>query len=139
VLKNKEVVAQAEKLLTGFKPADYDLGAHLKAIDAFEAKAVESAKQTSTKIEEELKQLQSALEDIESARPFEQLTVSGPPSSPSPALLVQRGLNNISLLFLRWKKWPRRAPRSKRRWRLWSRRASGPFLVTKRSMCPPSA
>jgi F-type H+-transporting ATPase subunit d len=40
VLKNQSVVNQAEKILKDFKPVTYDVSAHLKAIDAFEAKAV---------------------------------------------------------------------------------------------------
>jgi hypothetical protein len=40
VLKNKEIVAEGEKLLKSFKAVDYDLQAQLKAIAAFEAKAV---------------------------------------------------------------------------------------------------
>jgi len=40
VLKNQDVVAKAEKLLNDFKPVTYDIGAQVKAIDAFEAAAV---------------------------------------------------------------------------------------------------
>lgn len=40
MLKNQSVVSQAEKILKDFKPVTYDVSAHLKAIDAFEAKAV---------------------------------------------------------------------------------------------------
>lgn len=40
VLSNKDVVAQGEKLLREFKPVEYDVSAQLKAIDAFQAKAV---------------------------------------------------------------------------------------------------
>ncbi|KAH7100575.1 mitochondrial ATP synthase [Auriculariales sp. MPI-PUGE-AT-0066] len=40
VLKNQDVVNQAEKLLSDFKPVTYDVRAHVKAIEAFEAKAV---------------------------------------------------------------------------------------------------
>ena len=40
VLKNKAVVDEAEKLLKDFKPVTYDVGAQVKAIEAFEAKAV---------------------------------------------------------------------------------------------------
>ena len=40
VLKNKAVVDEAEKTLKDFKPVTYDVGAHIKAIEAFEAKAV---------------------------------------------------------------------------------------------------
>lgn len=40
VLKNKAIVDEAEKVLKEFKPVTYDVGSHVKAIDAFEAKAV---------------------------------------------------------------------------------------------------
>lgn len=40
VLKNKAIVDEAEKILKDFKPVTYDVGAHLKAIEAFEVKAV---------------------------------------------------------------------------------------------------
>lgn len=43
VLKNKAIVDEAEKLLREFKPVSYDVAAHIKAIDAFEAKAVSSS------------------------------------------------------------------------------------------------
>ncbi|KAI0959289.1 hypothetical protein AcW1_004153 [Taiwanofungus camphoratus] len=40
VLKNKAVVDEAEKILRDFKPVTYDVSAHIKAIETFEAKAV---------------------------------------------------------------------------------------------------
>lgn len=40
ILKNKDVVAEGEKLFKGFKAADYDLSHQLKTIAAFEGKAV---------------------------------------------------------------------------------------------------
>lgn len=40
VLKNKAIVDEAEKLLADFKPVTYDVTAHIKAIETFEAKAV---------------------------------------------------------------------------------------------------
>ncbi len=43
-LRNQDVVAQAEKILKDFKPVTYDVAAQLKAIDAFEAKAVSTQK-----------------------------------------------------------------------------------------------
>ena len=87
VLKNKAVVDEAEKLLTSFKPVTYDVGAHVKAIEAFEAKAVrgspsfaawtlvlmcareqvEKAEQTVSKIDEELKNLKATLANVEEA------------------------------------------------------------------------
>jgi len=75
VLKNKAVVDEAEKILKEFKPVTYDVSTHLKAIETFEAKAVAKAQETSAKIDEELKDLQATLANIEDARPFEDLTV----------------------------------------------------------------
>ena len=94
VLKNKAIVDDAEKLFNEFKPVTYDVGAHIKAIEAFETKAVCStvlyapatntcvhqmqvakAQETEQHIEEELKNLQATLANIEEARPFEDLTV----------------------------------------------------------------
>lgn len=40
VLKNQAIVDEAEKLLKDFKPVTYDVNAHVKAIETFEAKAV---------------------------------------------------------------------------------------------------
>ncbi|KAL0949819.1 hypothetical protein HGRIS_009854 [Hohenbuehelia grisea] len=75
VLKNKAIVDEAEKLLKEFKPVTYDVGAHVKTIETFEAKAVAKAKETEQKIDVELKELQATLANIEDARPFEDLTV----------------------------------------------------------------
>ena len=44
MLKNKAIVDEAEKILKEFKPVTYDVGAHVKAIETFEAKAVSSFK-----------------------------------------------------------------------------------------------
>merc|ERR1711939_485597 len=62
VLKNQEVVSQLEQTWKGFKPADYDVNAQLKATKAAQ------------KVEQELGNLDATLKDIESARPFDQLT-----------------------------------------------------------------
>ncbi|KAL6306690.1 ATP synthase d subunit [Sparassis latifolia] len=75
VLKNKAIVDEAEKILREFKPVTYDVSAHIKAIETFEVKAVASAKETTEKIDTELKDLQATLANIEEARPFEDLTV----------------------------------------------------------------
>ncbi|KAI8384304.1 uncharacterized protein BYT42DRAFT_592628 [Radiomyces spectabilis] len=75
VLKNQDIVDQAEKSVKGFKPVAYNLDAQLKAIDQFEAKAVEKAKNTVQQIDAELKDLQATLSNIEGSRPIEQLTV----------------------------------------------------------------
>ncbi|PWN97313.1 putative ATP7-F1F0-ATPase complex, FO D subunit [Tilletiopsis washingtonensis] len=74
VLKNQDVVAKAEKILKDFKPVTYDVNAQLKAIDAFESKATEQAKATASKIETELADLKATLQNIEQARPFNQLS-----------------------------------------------------------------
>ena len=39
-LKNQAIVDEAEKLLQAFKPVTYDVTSQIKAIEAFEAKAV---------------------------------------------------------------------------------------------------
>ncbi|KAI0685989.1 ATP synthase d subunit [Cytidiella melzeri] len=74
VLKNKAIVDEAEKILKEYKPVTYDVTAHIKAIETFETKAIEKAKETEVKIGEELKDLQAALVNIEEARPLEDLT-----------------------------------------------------------------
>lgn len=38
--QNKDVVAQAEKIISDFKPKTYDVAAQLKSLDSFEATAV---------------------------------------------------------------------------------------------------
>ena len=40
VLKNKAIVDEAEKIIKDFKPVTYDVSCHIKAIEAFEVKAV---------------------------------------------------------------------------------------------------
>jgi len=74
VLKNTAIVDEAEKLLASFKLVTYDVGAHVKAIESFEAKAVEKAKETEVQIDIELKDLQATLKNIEDARNFEDLS-----------------------------------------------------------------
>jgi len=76
VLKNKDIVAEAEKILKDFKPITYDVSAQVKAIEAFEEKAVTKAQETAGKVDEELVNLQSTLANIEEARSFEELTVA---------------------------------------------------------------
>ncbi|CAO1617396.1 unnamed protein product [Sympodiomycopsis kandeliae] len=76
VLKNQAVIDQAEKIVKEFKPVNYDVNAQIKAIDAFEGKATEQAKATEQKIATELKDLKATLDNIQSARPFDQLTTT---------------------------------------------------------------
>jgi len=75
ILRNQAVVDEAEKSLKAFKPTTYDVQAHIKAIDAFETKAVARAQETAQKIDEELKDLQATLKNIEDARSFDELTL----------------------------------------------------------------
>ncbi|KAK1149814.1 ATP synthase d subunit [Aspergillus melleus] len=75
VLKNQAIVDDLEKQFNAFKPATYDVSRQLKAIDTFEAQAVQSAEQTKGKVEAELRNLEKTLENIETARPFDELTV----------------------------------------------------------------
>jgi F-type H+-transporting ATPase subunit d len=75
VLKNKKVVDEIEAKIASFKPVTYDVSKNLKNIEIFEEKAIENAKLTEKSVLEEIKQLQVTLKDIETARPFDQLTV----------------------------------------------------------------
>ncbi|CCG84323.1 protein of unknown function [Taphrina deformans PYCC 5710] len=75
VLKNQAIVDEIEKAYKSFKPATYDVAGQIKAIEQFEAKAVENAQTTAKTIDAELSDLQATLQNIEQARPFEDLTV----------------------------------------------------------------
>ncbi|KAK7204611.1 hypothetical protein BZA70DRAFT_279584 [Myxozyma melibiosi] len=75
VLKNTKVVDEIEGAFKKFKPTTYDVTAQLKTIEKFEATALENAKTTETKVEAELADLIKTLDNIESARPFSELTV----------------------------------------------------------------
>merc|ERR1712230_35367 len=64
-----------KKHFATFKPATYDVGRQIKAIEAFEAQAVKNAEETKGRVDLELKDLAATLKNIEEARPFEDLTV----------------------------------------------------------------
>lgn len=74
-LKNQAVVDEIEKRFKAFKPATYDISRQLKAIETFEAEAVKNAQATKEKVDLELQDLTKTLQNIEQARPFEDLTV----------------------------------------------------------------
>lgn len=80
VLKNTAVIDQIEQHFKTFKPVTYDVNRQLKAIDAFEAEAVKGAEETKGKVEMELASLEKTLENIETARPFEDLSIVRIPS-----------------------------------------------------------
>ena len=75
VLKNQAVVAEVERRFKEFKPAAYDVQRQLKAIDAFEVEALRNAQAAKEKVDLELKDLEATLKHIETARPFDELTV----------------------------------------------------------------
>ena len=75
LLANTAIVDEIEQHFKSFKPATYDVGRQLKAIEAFEVQAVKSAEETKSKVDGELKDLERTLTNIETARPFEDLTV----------------------------------------------------------------
>ena len=75
ILKNTAVVDEIERSFNGFKPATYDVGRQIKAIEAFEAQAIKSAEETKGVVDKELRDLEKTLKNIEEARPFEDLTV----------------------------------------------------------------
>ncbi|KAL2217043.1 ATP synthase D chain, mitochondrial [Thermoascus aurantiacus ATCC 26904] len=96
VLKNKAIVDEIENAFKNFKPATYDLNRQLKAIEAFEAQAIKNAEETKGKVEKELDSLKKTLENIETARPFEDLTVDDvaraqPEIDEKAAALVSKG------------------------------------------------
>ncbi|PMD65222.1 putative ATP synthase subunit D, mitochondrial [Hyaloscypha bicolor E] len=75
ILKNQAVVDEIEKHFNSFKPATYDVGRQIKAIEAFEAQAVKNAEETKGRVDLELEDLEATLKNIEEARPFDELTV----------------------------------------------------------------
>lgn len=96
ILKNTAVVDEIEKRFNAFKPATYDVSRQLKAIDAFEVEAVRNAEATKETVELELKDLEKTLKNIETARPFEDLTVdevaaAEPSIDEKTAALVSKG------------------------------------------------
>ena len=74
-LKNQDIVAEMEKHVNGFQVKKYDVSRQIKAIEAFEAQAVKSAEETKGKVDAEIQDLEKTLKNIETARPFEDLTV----------------------------------------------------------------
>lgn len=74
-LANTAVVDEIEGHFKAFKPATYDVGRQIKAIEAFEVQAVKSAEETKARVDGELRELEKTLNNIETARPFEDLTV----------------------------------------------------------------
>ncbi|KAL8803354.1 MAG: hypothetical protein Q9200_006256 [Gallowayella weberi] len=74
-LNNTAIVNEIEQHFKQFKPVTYDVDRQLKAIEAFEGQAVKSAEETKGRVDHELQALSKTLENIETARPFDELTV----------------------------------------------------------------
>ncbi|KAL8799687.1 MAG: hypothetical protein Q9182_005696, partial [Xanthomendoza sp. 2 TL-2023] len=74
-LNNTAVVNEIEQQFKQFKPVTYDVDRQLKAIEAFEGQAVKSAEETKGRVDQEVQALTKTLENIETARPFDELTV----------------------------------------------------------------
>ena len=75
LLNDQSAVNEIETFFKTFKPATYDIGRQIRAIEAFEAQAVKNAQLTKGKVDLELLDLQKTLKNIEETRPFEDLTV----------------------------------------------------------------
>lgn len=88
ILKNQDVINDIEKQFNAFQPKKYDVQRQIKAIEAFEAQAVKSAEETKGKVDAELKDLEKTLTNIESARPFDELTVVRPRHCMEPSVEV---------------------------------------------------
>lgn len=104
VLKNQSVVDEIESYFKTFKPVTYDVNRQIKAIEAFEAQAVKNAEETKDKVNMELRDLEKTLQNIEEARPFEELTVVRITSAQDPPCRevqdVLTGVHNRTKLLL---------------------------------------
>lgn len=96
VLKNTAVIDEIEQHFKSFQAKTYDVNKQIKAIESFEQVAIKNAEETKSKVELELKSLEKALNDIEGARPWEELTVdeitaAAPEIDEYTARLVKKG------------------------------------------------
>lgn len=96
VLANTAVIDEIEQHFKSFQPKTYDVSKQIKAIESFEQVAIKNAEETKSKVEVELKSLEKALNDIEGARPWEELTVdeitaAAPEIDEYTARLVKKG------------------------------------------------
>lgn len=131
VLKNQAVIDEIEKRFSAFQPAKYDVARQLKAIEAFEVEAVKNAVATKEKVDLELKDLEATLKNIETARPFDELTVVGYWHALMKKKLGFLGGEMDVDLDLYRTKLPLPSPLSTRRLRSWFPRAAGPFPDTR--------
>ncbi|KAI5809893.1 putative ATP synthase D chain, mitochondrial [Peziza echinospora] len=75
ILNNQAIVNEIEAAAAKFKPVTYDVSKQLAEIEKFEAVAIQNAEQTKLGVDAELQDLARTLENIESARSFDELTV----------------------------------------------------------------
>lgn len=75
ILKNQDIVNKIQSDISSFKPVTYDISKQLNTIEAFKQKALENATATESVVSKELQELAETLKNIESARPFNELTV----------------------------------------------------------------
>ncbi|KAF8449951.1 hypothetical protein BGX38DRAFT_1185545 [Terfezia claveryi] len=75
ILNNTAIVDQLEAEYKKFKPVTYNVSQELEQIAKFEEVAVKNAVETKVGVDKELSALRMTLENIESARPFDELTV----------------------------------------------------------------
>ncbi|CCF57380.1 hypothetical protein KAFR_0C03890 [Kazachstania africana CBS 2517] len=75
ILNNKDIVSKIESFYNSYKPVTIDISKQISTIQLFEKHALENAKETELLVSQELKTLNETLQNIEEARPFDQLTV----------------------------------------------------------------
>lgn len=127
VLKNQDIIAEMEKQVNSFHVKKYDVSRQIKAIEAFEAQAVKSAEETKGKVDAELQDLEKTLKNIETARPFEDLTVVSKDFDP-----VDHVTHEANFMNDRTKLWPHAQTSTNVLPSLYPR-AAGKYPVTRRS------
>ncbi|KAG0637521.1 hypothetical protein HOY80DRAFT_889561, partial [Tuber brumale] len=75
ILRNQAIIDEVEKAWKRFRPVTYDVEKQVKIIEEFEAEAVRNAEATKGRVDNELRELEKTLRNIQEARPFEDLTV----------------------------------------------------------------
>lgn len=74
-LNNKAIVDKIESYYKSYKPVTIDASKQIKTIEAFETHAMANAKETESLVASELAALNETLKNIQSAKPFDELTV----------------------------------------------------------------
>ncbi|KAG0126546.1 hypothetical protein HOY82DRAFT_581028 [Tuber indicum] len=75
ILRNQAIIDEVENAWKRFQPVTYDVEKQVRIIEGFEAEAVRNAEATKGRVDNELKELEKTLRNIEETRPFEDLTV----------------------------------------------------------------